>query len=687
MNRTDDNQLAITDLEPSEIAEVLQLFKSQGRRFAAIYGHVNDGGLIDALMSEFARHSLPPPLVAEPSDTISTAMRPDGTFLAIRDARVLSACLTQFVDKRDVFVWCPKTAHYFKTRPVFVQSIPKSGTHVVFECLKAFGFAAPPSLDLPDFETSFEAGSFYNLQHMPASCLSFPVQRFPRFIRALSRCVTLFIVRDPRDVAVSFAHYLASQTDYHISASLFRMMSLQERLDRILGGSYPIPVYLNKYLSVSGNFHEFLAPYFTWWCGKLPNVWPLRFEDIIGPSGGGNAEAQRRAIWGSQLALHVPGRPEDYCDRIFSRDSLTFRRGQIGDYLTVFSRDHHNAFHEIAGAAASTLGYGNRWKFVRAFSVILSAEYQASSSVASWLRSELAQYGRDFSSVLILPSRGDAPPVHGDCIEVEANGIDTPAAGDRLRLFIEVDRGRGQEPAEPVNIDGLKYSLRVSKPREDDALVQEIILALLTIGALNRLPDDHSGNDVSCRFEGEIQLAVDVDRLPPIAEEMNYFAYNLVRYNGRFYAVPLAIGPFDLAGDEKRLSEILSADSLVDLKEKLLENRLTGEFETQLRGLEDSLAERTQRILSLETTLQECNAELRTRLQSLEDRLRSGRSVFFRLKRPCRSATAGCKPWKTRSAREHFRSLFFLRGNDNLACRSSAPDARRRISQLSDQQL
>ena len=335
----------------------------------------------------------------------------------------------------------------------------------------------------------------------------------------------------------------------------------------------------------------------------------------------GTAEAQRRAIWGSQLALHVPGRPEDYCDRIFSRDSLTFRRGQIGDYLTDFSRDHHNAFHEIAGAAASTLGYGNRWKFVRAFSVILSAEYQASSSVASWLRSELAQYGRDFSSVLILPSRGDAPPVHGDCIEVEANGIDTPAAGDRLRLFIEVDRGRGQEPAEPVNIDGLKYSLRVSKPREDDALVQEIILALLTIGALNRLPDDHSGNDVSCRFEGEIQLAVDVDRLPPIAEEMNYFAYNLVRYNGRFYAVPLAIGPFDHAGDEKRLSEILSADSLVDLKEKLFENRLTGEFETQLRGLEDSLAERTQRILSLETTLQERNAELRTRLQSLEESL------------------------------------------------------------------
>ena len=67
-------------------------------------------------------------------------------------------------------------------------------------------------------------GMFYNLQHMPISCLSSPYQKFPRFIDALSRSVVVFIVRDPRDVAVSLAHYLASQTDYHITTSLFREM-------------------------------------------------------------------------------------------------------------------------------------------------------------------------------------------------------------------------------------------------------------------------------------------------------------------------------------------------------------------------------------------------------------------------------------------------------------------------------
>ncbi len=74
-----------------------------------------------------------------------------------------------------------------------------------FECLKAFGYAEPPSLDLPGFDASLADGVFYNLQHMPISCLSSPYQRFPQFIQSLARSVTVFIVRDPRDVAVSLA--------------------------------------------------------------------------------------------------------------------------------------------------------------------------------------------------------------------------------------------------------------------------------------------------------------------------------------------------------------------------------------------------------------------------------------------------------------------------------------------------
>ena len=169
-------------------------------------------------------------------------------FVAVSDSTKLSGLLTRLTRVAGMFVWAPKTTHYFKSRPVFVQSVPKSGTHVVFECLKAFGYAEPPSLDLPHFDALFEDGVFYNLQHMPISRLSPPYQRYPGFFDSLARSVTVFIVRDPRDTAVSLAHYLASQTNYHITTALFRRMPTDERVSRVITGEYPIPIYLNRYL-------------------------------------------------------------------------------------------------------------------------------------------------------------------------------------------------------------------------------------------------------------------------------------------------------------------------------------------------------------------------------------------------------------------------------------------------------
>lgn len=52
----------------------------------------------------------------------------------------------------------------------------------------------------------------------------------------------IFIVRDPRDVIVSLAYYLASQTDYHITTSLFREMPVSERASPVITGDYPIPI-------------------------------------------------------------------------------------------------------------------------------------------------------------------------------------------------------------------------------------------------------------------------------------------------------------------------------------------------------------------------------------------------------------------------------------------------------------
>ena len=370
-----ENELVLTAPKLPEVSEAIELFKSQGRRQAAIF---SDGttALAELLVAEFTRHHLPAPMITDSLDSATTAEARDGLFVAVSDSTKLSGLLTRLTRAAGMFVWAPKTTHYFKSRPVFVQSVPKSGTHVVFECLKAFGYAEPPSLDLPHFDAPIEDGVFYNLLHIPFSCLSPPYRQIGRFVNSLSRSVTVFIIRDPRDVAVSLAHYLTMQKDYHITASLFHGMPTGERISRIIAGEYPIPIFLNRYLNLSGSIRDLFVPYLSLCSATFPNVWCLRFEDIIGARGGGDIERQLETIWGLQLALHVPGRPGSYSDSIFSTKSLTYRKGQIGDYLKDFTQDHHELFQQSAGDLLGVLGYADRWKIARSFSVLLPTTYE-----------------------------------------------------------------------------------------------------------------------------------------------------------------------------------------------------------------------------------------------------------------------------------------------------------------------
>ena len=355
-----NSELAITSVCGAEIGRAVDRFKQTGRRSAAICGDRAGGAVVDGLLEQFAHCDLPAPEVTTYKVGAQIAQGHDGLFLALGDTAKLSPALAGLAHLPDLFVWAPKTAHYFKSRPVFVQSVPKAGTHVVFECLKAFGYAQPFSLDLPEFVGPFRDGTFYNLQHMPMQCLSVEYRTFPRFIEAISRSVVIFILRDPRDVAVSLAYYLAAHPNFHITTALFRGMPVSERISRVLSGDYPVPIHLNRHLNFDGTISDLFALFLPWWRNSLPNVWRLRYEDLIGERGGRSAERQLQTIWGLQLALHVPGRPQEYCDRIFSQNALTFRRGQIGDHLLEFTKEHHLTFEQLAGGLLATTGYADQ---------------------------------------------------------------------------------------------------------------------------------------------------------------------------------------------------------------------------------------------------------------------------------------------------------------------------------------
>jgi hypothetical protein len=278
-------------------------------------------------------------------------------FLLETSPGTLSSMLLDYADATAGVICAPVTEHHMSRRAALANGIPKAGTHLIFELLSAFGFQHPYSDDLPADEDKFEPGRYYNLQHMTREHLGRPVHEMGQFVGAFCRNPVLFIIRDPRDVAASLAHYLSVQTEYHVLQSYFASLSGKQRLLAVIRGDYPLPVYINRNMRFSGNIRDLYLAYADWIRYPFTNTVVIRFEDLIGPRGGGDYQRQLRCIWIAQLALHVPGNPAGFAEKVFSPSSITFRKGQIGSHKIEFDEEHWAAFDSLCPDFVQLFGY------------------------------------------------------------------------------------------------------------------------------------------------------------------------------------------------------------------------------------------------------------------------------------------------------------------------------------------
>jgi hypothetical protein len=177
----------------------------------------------------------------------------------------------------------------------------------------------------------------------------------PRLVSVLEQLEyrTIVMLRDPRDVAVSTVFYV-SRLKRHRLYERFNseITSFDDRLMAsivgVAAGSRRGLVPINRRIS----------RYKRWL--DVPNVFPCRFEDLIGPSGGGSVERQRAAIIG--ISNHVarpvgPDEADGLAARTWSTNSSTFRKGTIGDWRNHFTEEHKDAFKALAGDLLIDLGY------------------------------------------------------------------------------------------------------------------------------------------------------------------------------------------------------------------------------------------------------------------------------------------------------------------------------------------
>lgn len=162
----------------------------------------------------------------------------------------------------------------------------------------------------------------------------------------------LFNYRDPRDMLLSMVNFLAGRTgkgfsnfhDFHVfSAILKAKASAEEQLTYALTDpSFPCHGDLER----------------AYWLLQHPNVCAISFEEMVGPRGGGSAEARDAAIGRVTKFLGADGvTPQDVSDRLYNTESFSFYKGQIGSWREAFTPEHQRLADRCFGDALSLYGY------------------------------------------------------------------------------------------------------------------------------------------------------------------------------------------------------------------------------------------------------------------------------------------------------------------------------------------
>jgi len=165
----------------------------------------------------------------------------------------------------------------------------------------------------------------------------------------------VLIIRDPRDIVVSHYHYVTHGSRRHQLRDYYRSLpdDAARLMTSIAGIQQPQSEPTIRLRDIDSRYRSFL----TW---ENHGACVVKFENMVGPRGGGSYEAQRVEI--RRLAEHLDVQLEEsdvkrIASNIFRRASTTFRRGMIGDWKRHLAPEHRAVFRSIAGQLLVDLGY------------------------------------------------------------------------------------------------------------------------------------------------------------------------------------------------------------------------------------------------------------------------------------------------------------------------------------------
>ena len=251
--------------------------------------------------------------------------------------------------------------------PIFGNSKPKSGSHLLLQILNGFTQIMPYKyVEAEPVRTIERAGRrkteqeiLDELKQIPKGVIGWGyVEASPENIAFLCQPhhVNYFIYRDPRDMLVSQVFFATDMHEEHGMHQFYKSLpDFGERLKVAITGIDRDGLYMV-------NVKQRYASVFEWL--EQPHVMCIRFEDLINHRDA-TLEAMLDEVESTGYKIPTPRKKAlaILVKAIQPRRSRTFRSGKTGGWKEHFTEEHKKLFKDFAGDLLVRLGYekDNDW--------------------------------------------------------------------------------------------------------------------------------------------------------------------------------------------------------------------------------------------------------------------------------------------------------------------------------------
>jgi sulfotransferase 6B1 len=262
---------------------------------------------------------------------------------------------------------CSTRQDYLDHPTIFINSFPKSGTHLLLQVLlsmpgtKDWGLflASTPSFTFN--EITPERLSKKILTVSPGEIVTSHMYWDQSLVTALSEIHSLnfFIYRDPRDVVISEAYYLTNMNRWHKMHKIFsNLTSDTERFQMSIEG-----IKQNTDIDYPNIYERFIR-YKNWI--EDDNTFSIKFEDLR------DKDSQRDTVK-KIVSYYLSHFKEEIFDvdeltdkamkAINPNNSHTFRSGEVCQWKRLLTKSQIETLKDITGDLLIELGYEQDYKW------------------------------------------------------------------------------------------------------------------------------------------------------------------------------------------------------------------------------------------------------------------------------------------------------------------------------------